>query len=227
VNEIPLATVDVASPPDRGVLQRQLADLPLPPRVIALLGDAPNEGPGPLSAGSTRGTAPFSDGATEAIRPALRTLVDRLVGGEANAAGYQGAVAQLTGLGPGLTPTGDDLLVALVAASRLFAMDGDGANGISPHGLLGRGAGDALAAAIAQLPTGLTTDVAQHLLSASVVGRFPAPLAAFVSALGDPRVDRETLAALAERLAATGAHSGADWLAGVVALARACAGGQR
>jgi hypothetical protein len=83
---------------------------------------------------------------------------------------------------------------------------------------------DEFAAAVAALPAGLTTTVAHTLLSQAAERRFPEPLAAFVGALGDPAVDRESLARLLERLVATGAHSGADWLAGVVALARACVG---
>jgi len=211
VRDIPLGAVDAASPPNRAVLQRQLADLSLPVRTAALLGEVVEE-------------RTSDDRATAALRLALRTLVEHLAHGEADPTCYQRAVARLAGFGPGLTPTGDDLLVALAAASRLFAMTGDRGTGGGASGLLARRAAEALAAAIAQIPAGLTTDVAQHLLNEGAGGRFPTPLAAFVRALGDPRVDRAVLAGLVEQLAATGAHSGADWLAGVVALARACVG---
>ena len=115
----------------------------------------------------------------------------------------------LTGRGPGLTPTGDDLLVGLAAMSRR---------------LVGGGPGEARAAvaystALAGLPASETTPAAHLLLRHASEGRFPAVLASAVEMLGNPNADAETLRTLTERLAAVGAHSGADLLAGALALA--------
>jgi hypothetical protein len=201
VSTIPLAIVRATGPLNRATLRCQLADLPLPPRSAALLAGA-----------GVGGSEDPSDRAVAAINAALGALVGCLAGGITDPISYRRAVARLVGLGLGLTPTGDDLLVALVATSRRLAT----------ADVLATAAADEFAAAVAALPAGLTTTVAHTLLSQAAEGRFPEPLAAFVGALGDPAVDRETLARLVERLVATGAHSGADWLAGVVALARAC-----
>lgn len=194
-----LTTVPAAAPLSPGVLRRQLADLRVPSRSAALLADD--------------GTGSGADGqATAAIRVALAAIVSALASGTTDPLCYQRGVARLVGLGPGLTPTGDDVLVALVATSRR----------LSASGLLRTAAADQLAATVAKLPPGRTTAVAHHLLSETAGGRFPQPLAVFVAALGDPGVDHATLAGLLDRLAATGAHSGADWIAGVLALARVC-----
>jgi hypothetical protein len=192
-------------PLGRAILRCQLADLPLPPRSAALLAGA--------GAGGSE-DPPYCATSSDlaAINAALSALVGCLAGGITDPISYHRAVARLVGLGPGLTPTGDDLLVALVATSRRLAS----------ADVLPTAAADEFAAAVAALPAGLTTTVAHALLSQAAEGRFPEPLAAFVGALGDPAVDRESLARLVERLVATGAHSGADWLAGVVALARGC-----
>lgn len=240
MTDIPLATVDAAGRPSGAMLRRRLADLALPARTAALLGDScrpksgvrPSTGSGhgelveprsPLSTPDTGHRTPddsIAAAASAEIFAALHALVGHLASGDADAACYERAVARLVGLGPGLTPTGDDLLVALAATSRLLSGADNGGNG---HGvLISRAAADALAGAVATLPPIVTTEVAHHLLRESAAGRFPEPLAAFLRALGDRRVDRETLVRLADRLISTGAHSGADWLAGVVALARAC-----
>jgi hypothetical protein len=208
---VPLGAIGVSGAPSRATLQRQLSELTLPPRTTALLRTDAETQPGLVSGVASRG-APV----TAAIANALRTVVEQLASGSTDSISYQRAVSRLVGLGPGLTPTGDDLLIALLATSRLLSR--------GSHGLLSCGAAEALRTAVASLPTGLTTEVGEHLLSASVAGRFPLPLAAFVTALGDPYADRVTRGALAQRLAETGAHSGADWFAGVVALAQACVG---
>ena len=207
MSAIALATVQTTSePPSRATLLRQLANLQVPPRSAALLADSTTES-------SVDGPA------TAAIRAGLAGLVSQLAGGVTDATRYQRSVAGLVGLGPGLTPTGDDVLVALVAMSRRLAAGG----------LLLSSAADSLASAVATCPAGRTTAIAEHLLHESAEDRFPEPLAAFVGALGDPGVDQAMLAALLDRLAATGAHSGADWIAGVIALARVCVtqGGDR
>ena len=199
MSDLALTTVPASAPPSRSALRRQLADLRVPPRSAALLGDG---------AAGSRADAP----ATVAIGAALAAVVSHLATGMTDPLCYERGVARLVGLGPGLTPTGDDVLVALVATSRRLAAGG----------LLRSAAADQLAAAVATLPAARTTATAYRLLSETIGGRFPEPLADFVGALGDPGIDHATLSELLDRLAAIGAHSGADWIAGVIALARVC-----
>jgi len=199
VTAIELTTVPPAAPLSPGVVRRHLADLRVPSRTAALLAED--------------GTGSDAEGpATSAIRAGLTAIVSALASGTTDALCFQRGVRRLVGVGPGLTPTGDDVLVALVATSRRLAAGG----------LLQEAAADQFAAAVATRPPGRTTAVADHLLAEAAEGRFPQPLAVFVAALGDPGVDRATLAGLTDRLAATGAHSGADWIAGVIALTRVC-----
>jgi len=212
VTTIPLARVPSATPLCRVALQRHLRDVRVPPRSAMLLGSDLATAPSSRSTpgGETRDER-ADGGAGPAVRLALHALVGHLSTGPADALCVQHAVGSLAGLGPGLTPTGDDVLVALVAASRRLA---DG-------GLLNMASADRLAAAVGAIPEGRTTPVAHYLLSGAARGFFPQPLAALVGALGDPAVDGERLAGLVARLTAIGAHSGADWLAGALAIGHA------
>jgi hypothetical protein len=135
-------------------------------------------------------------------------LVATLLSGDVRVASYRPDAAGLTGLGPGLTPTGDDLLVGLAAMARRLA----------GGGLVEIRAAVAFSTVLAGLPAEETTQAAHHLLRDAARGRFPAVLAAAVEMLGNPHADAESLRELTVRLAATGAHSGADLLAGALAL---------
>lgn len=138
----------------------------------------------------------------------LRSLVGALLSGDARVASYRSDAAALTGLGPGLTPTGDDLLVGLAAMSRRLV----------GGGLVEARAAAAFGTAIAGLPAGETTPAAQDLLRNASEGRFPAILASVVEMIGNPHADAGSILTLTRRLAALGAHSGADLLAGALAL---------
>lgn len=182
-----------------GVLRHQLATLSVPTRTAAILAGLP-PGPGTLDAGCAGAGLVF------------QRLVEAIVDGEADPRVYEGAVAALSGLGPGLTPTGDDLLVALLVAGRHFA----------GSGLMFEGAHAQLARAVATSPPGRTTPTAQHWLGEACEGRAPTPLARFVEVLGNPEIGDDELAKRCGHLVSTGAHSGADWLAAVLALAHRC-----
>ena len=119
----------------------------------------------------------------------------------------------LSGLGPGLTPTGDDLLVGIAAAcERLVA-----------GGCWQASRRDLLATALAGMGDTGTTAVAREMVGRAAAGHFPEALTGFVELLGDRDVGADQVQGAAGRLAAIGAHSGADMLAGAVALAaRAC-----
>jgi len=208
VSELALAAMRAAPRPvTRAALARQLASVRVPPRSAELLG-AMGVGPRPTDLGQ----APAAAGATAAVGAALARLVEMLGDGALAAEAYRAAMSPLVGLGPGLTPTGDDVLVAVLATARRLAADE----------LLSAAAAARLAEVVAEIPAGVTTPVAHRLLTEAAAGRFPAPLARLVEALGDPSVGHDALAELVARLVAIGAHSGADWLAGVVALAQAC-----
>ncbi len=214
-----MAAVDAAAPPCPAALRDQIGHLSLPTRTAALLGDTPEDGspwPHPRSSRARVARSPEASAVAE-LCAALHTLVGHLACGATDVASYRNALARLVGLGPGLTPTGDDLIVAIVAASRVLSL-GDAVGG---EPLIARAAAEALATAVFALPPTSTTDVAHHLLYESAAGRVPVPLASLVGVLGDPRADRDTVTLLVARLVTTGSHSGADWLAGVVALCRA------
>lgn len=135
-------------------------------------------------------------------------LVATILSGDVRVAAYRQDAAGLTGLGPGLTPTGDDLLVGLAAMARRLV----------GGGLVETRAALAFSTSLAGLRAEETTPAAHLLLQDAAIGRFPAVLASAVEMLGNPHADPESLQALTGRLAATGAHSGADFLAGALAL---------
>jgi hypothetical protein len=207
VSAVPLVAMSRAEASlERGRLHDHLAAIRIPPRSAALLREA---GYGLQATG--HGNDATTAAAEVAVGAGLARLAELLVAGATDAASWKRAVARLVGLGPGLTPSGDDVLVALVATSRRLAAGG----------LLSATAVTQLVAAVAKLPQAATTEPAHRLLVASAAGECPPPLADLVGALGDPAVSRDEIALGAERLAAVGAHTGADWLAGVVALCRA------
>lgn len=135
-------------------------------------------------------------------------LVAALVSGEIRVGAYRPDAGALTGLGPGLTPTGDDLLVGLAAMAVRLAAGGL----VDPRSVA------AYSAALSLLPAEETTTAAAHLVRNAAHGHFPAVLASAVETIGNPHSATESLRAVTGRLTATGAHSGADLLAGALAL---------
>lgn len=120
------------------------------------------------------------------------------------------AVEDLVGLGPGSTPAGDDALTGVAAAVRRLAP------GLPPE------TWERLAGSIGALPPTATTEAGRAMLFHAARGRFVAPLAALARALGDPAAD---LSARTAAVLCVGARSGADMLAGFLALAAALAAG--
>jgi hypothetical protein len=122
-----------------------------------------------------------------------------------------GWVCRLVGLGPGLTPSGDDVLVGAMLAEQL--------------------AGSAFGPGMARgLPTRVldaanrTGDVSAHLLRLAAHGHFSAPLLGLAAALVHPARD---LQAALQAVLSVGASSGADASYGLAAaladlLAGAC-----
>ena len=143
------------------------------------------------------------------ISRALTVLMKSLAGDTCDTPAMHDAARTLSGLGPGLTPTGDDILVGLLAEASVLA----GA------GFLDRGRESLLRSAVRSAPP--TTPVALAMRRHALTGEFPEALARFVEVLGSPVVSRRRLLSLANRLLGLGAHSGADLLSGALILARA------
>jgi uncharacterized protein DUF2877 len=123
-------------------------------------------------------------------RPALRRAEAAL--GRADLAG---TAAALGGLGPGLTPAGDDALAGILLARRALA----GANA-EPELL-----------AVARSVN--TTELSGALLAWAARGQAVEPVHGLLGALAAG--DRPAAAAAVERVAALGASSGADLLLGL------------
>lgn len=184
-------------------MDERLSALRLPKRTRALLG---------LCECSSR----LEGKVTAAIRTELELLVGHLRNGAAGIERYRGIVGKLAGLGPGSTPTGDDLLLGVCALAWRLAS----------AGLIGRESLDGFAASLAELPPDKTTPTGREMLAHAARGSFFETLLRFVDALGG-QTTPEGLASAAEQLEQTGGRSGFDMLAGVVALAWAFAEGVR
>ncbi len=150
----------------------------------------------PIAARVLEGAPAASDPLARLAGPALLALSAATTRGDAGAC--LGAARRLLGLGPGLTPAGDDCLVGWLAGLRV----------VGPAGRrLAAAAGPGLVRAAAER----TGPLSQAFLGAALAGHVAEPVRAFVARPDGPR-----LAALL----ALGATSGADLLAGYL-LARA------
>ena len=124
-------------------------------------------------------------------------------------------MASLVGLGPGLTPSGDDALVGLLAVLQRLAPAG------APW------LGQLLRPAVARR-LDRTGDISAHYLRLAVAGHVGERLVAICDALAAGTVDDAQAAAAA--VVAGGATSGADALLGIlsgVRLVAATAAGDR
>jgi hypothetical protein len=151
--------------------------------------------PGGLGSLLGPGVVHDSDRTLEVARPVLAGLIAALEADDRTAAA--GAAGRLIGLGPGLTPSGDDVLIGIEAALHALAHPS--------AGFLASAVGDVEAR---------TTEVAATLLRHAAAGEFAEPLHALVATLLGS--DDETIPAAIERALAWGATSGADCLVGVL-----------
>jgi len=115
-----------------------------------------------------------------------------------------GCVAALVGRGPGLTPSGDDALVGLLAVLHRLGSPNEG-----PARLLHLAVTEHL---------DRTGDISAHYLRLAVAGHVGERLVALCDALAAG--SRDAVDAAADAVLATGATSGADALLGVVAGVR-------
>lgn len=148
------------------------------------------------------GQAPFVDRA----RPMLAALTAALEGGDRGSAAS--AAEGLIGLGPGLTPSGDDALVGIEAALHA----------------LGRPTAGFLVGAAHDLDE-RTTAVSATLLRHAVAGEFAERIHALLAALLGS--DDAAIPAAIDRAVAWGATSGTDCLVGVLLGLDVAAGTER
>ncbi len=139
----------------------------------------------------------------------LRSGLDRLVK-DIRAGAARPGVVDLVGLGSGATPSGDDLLAGVCAAVFRF----------TACGWLPADTWKKMQASLAGLDGRRTTRVGREMIEQAAQGFFAQPLLAVVRLLGMPGVEFEELERAVRRLAAVGRQSGADMLAGALALAR-------
>jgi hypothetical protein len=184
-----------ASSLSQEALTRHLGELPLTDRTRALLGGV-NSGRG------------FDGRLLEQVGRSLGELCRQVVAEDLD--GLERPVAGLAGLGPGLTPTGDDVLVGVAAAAHRLALAG-----CLPLQRLA-----ALCHALEGLPDGTTTVVSREMLRHAAGGCYPEPLVRVLATLGSDQVDEVAFAELVEQLAAVGSWSGQDMLAGTLSLAQ-------
>ncbi|MDP5181944.1 DUF2877 domain-containing protein [Blastococcus sp. BMG 814] len=137
----------------------------------------------------------------------VRTLGALLAGGLAQPSDCQEletAVARLIGAGAGLTPSGDDVLVGVLAA---LCRGGNG----SPHAAV---AFDRIGAIVSR-HVHRTTDISAHYLRLAARGHVGEPLSVLVDSVL-AGVDAEVVDARARDVLGIGASSGSDALLGVL-----------
>jgi hypothetical protein len=135
------------------------------------------------------------DGYVDAARPMLSGLITALDIGDRRPAAE--AATRLIGLGQGLTPSGDDVLVGIEAALHALARPTAGFLVLATSGVEGR-----------------TTALAATLLHHAAGGEFAERLHVLLAALLGS--DDEAIPAAIDRAVAWGATSGTDCLLGVL-----------
>lgn len=147
-------------------------------------------------------TADSSTAAVNAARTPLLGKVEQVLAATSTATHLRPVLVDLIGAGPGTTPTGDDLIVGMLAGLRATgARDAADLIGSVVAGLLDR-----------------TTRASRHELTAAINGRFSEALHGLVDALAQAATSHActspaappSVTAAATRLATWGATSGRD-----------------
>lgn len=137
------------------------------------------------------------------LAPALRDLVTATQRFNLPAAGS--AAETMIGLGPGVTPTGDDVLLGYLSA-LWSTLDGQ----LERLSFL-----SSFSAAIMRL-TGLTNEISRTYLFHTIQGQFSSNLVALLDAIGRG-LPRERLLSFAEDVMRVGHSSGMDVVTGLLA----------
>ena len=115
-------------------------------------------------------------------------------------------VRMLSGLGPGSTPTGDDLLVGMAAMAWRLKL----------AGILDDERAARFFRTLDQLPPAATTPIAREMIRQAALGHFVAPLRDTVMAIGNSAGDK--LVSGVEKTSKIGASTGNDLLVGAAGL---------
>jgi len=145
-----------------------------------------------------------------AALPRILRLEEAFLSGEKTM--MAAAVGELVGLGPGLTPSSDDLLAGLVLMCALYARN----FGRARRAIL------VVTRAVAEQPPGRTTILSEEFLRQAASGRGNERVMGLCTSMltgGRESVERET-----ERVLAIGETSGTDTVLGVVLGTMLCAG---
>ncbi|MBW1811594.1 MAG: DUF2877 domain-containing protein [Deltaproteobacteria bacterium] len=139
----------------------------------------------------------------------LRKLIKRLCCKTEMCGPFSPIISGLAGLGPGSTPSGDDLLLGVAAAAYYM----------TSAGLIPRRNLIKYLTALDELPADASTEAGREMIAHAVQGAFPEPLLRFVVCLGQYKENKSKVSWEATRLTRIGKHSGCDMLAGAFALA--------
>lgn len=163
---------------------------------------------GPLLLGQPAPETPLSRMAL----PALRMLA--LASWRRDSAGVAEATRGLAGLGPGLTPSGDDALAGFAAVMTL----------LSPYLSADAAPRDDIAATIARVARPRTTALSAVFLAHAAQGEVAEHLGNLLLALALPAEASEAVLHAANHVLSFGANSGGDTLLGMLLALRALEG---
>ena len=144
--------------------------------------------------------------------PALRMLAR--ASWRQDSAGVAEATGRLAGLGPGLTPSGDDALAGFAAVMVL----------LSPQLSAGTISRDVIAATIARVARPRTTALSAVLLAHASRGEIAEHMGKLLLKLALPAEASTAVLHAAERVLSFGAYSGSDTLLGTLLALRALEG---
>ena len=169
-----------------------------------LIAQAPAESLACLLAASVAG----GRSAESAYRAVAQRAIERLLAAlrAGNRQGIAAGAAALAGLGPGLTPAGDDFLLGLMAGLRMW-----------PQCLEGRGLSvEEACQAIYKAAAGRTNRLSMALLRSAREGMFGEAWHVLLAALRQGKADE--VRGAADRVLGFGGTSGADALSGFLAV---------
>jgi hypothetical protein len=130
------------------------------------------------------------------------------------------AADRLIGLGPGLTPAGDDVLAGLVSGTLVLAPSIPPAGPVAPGDLADLAVRvQEFGRAVAASAAGRTTPMSAALLRHAAHGRLAQPAADLVRAWTAASRDDDEIVSATDRLLAVGSSSGRDLALGLLAAA--------
>ena len=144
---------------------------------------------------------------TRSIKPRLASFLMALRVGEEK--DLKTVIENLVGLGPGLTPSSDDMLAGILSIIRLHDSKSGSKRRI-----------DALSKAVISIPSGRTTLVSEELLKQAALGNVNESISGLCSAILTE--DQRTVEIETKRVLSIGGSSGMDTIVGIVIGAGLC-----